>query len=328
MAAMDATDVRVFCELAFKEMGFIAPGEQQIGPAAISRKLGLDEKTVRLRIQKMEETGFIKYYQATPELGLFGLKHLEICRFEAMNVATKIGAVRYTEALPGIVEVVDYLGPTFSVSIASASPERAEQLTGEVAGHFELRRNNLGSSPIAAPGSKLDRLDWQVIARLRYDARSSHKEVAEGLSISQRMAQYRIRKITDAGSVRVRAVINPQKQEGLVFYELGVAIEPERKGAIVRAVRDKRREQLWAIRELPGDVLLLSFFAFTLAEPEEAAMDLLAVNGVRWCSILILKEVIEPPRPNWIDRLIDQKILEARAAASAGREVRRGSKQT
>src|SRR5882672_5505217 len=68
MAAVDATDVQVFCELAFKEMGFIAQGERQLGPAAISRKLGLDEKTVRLRIQRMEETGFIKYYQATPEL--------------------------------------------------------------------------------------------------------------------------------------------------------------------------------------------------------------------------------------------------------------------
>ncbi len=325
---MDATDVRVFCELAFKETGFSPPGERELTPAAISRKLGLDEKTVRGRIRRMEETGFIKYYQATPDLGLFGLKHLEVCRFEAMNVATKVGAVRYAEALPGIVELVDYLGPTFSVSIASGSKERAEQLTGEIAGHFELRRENLGSAPIAEPKSKPDRLDWQLIGRLRYDARSSYKDVAEGLSISQRLAQYRIRKITNAGALRVRAVINPQKQEGLVFYELAVAIEPERKGAIVRAAREQRRDQLWAIRELPGDVLLLSFFSFTLAEPEEVAIDLLAVAGVRWCSILIVKEVIEPPRPNWIDRLIGQKVLEARAAASSGKGTRPGPTRT
>lgn len=313
---MDATDVRVFCELAFKEMGFSAPAEHQLGPAAIARKLGVDEKTVRLRIRKMEESGFIKYYQATPDLGLFGLKHIEVCRFEAMNVATKVGAVRYSEALPGVVEAVDYLGPTFSVSLACGSPARAAQLCDEIAGHFELKKNTLGSSPVEESSRKLDRLDWQIIARLRYDARSSHKEVAQALSISQRMAQYRIRKITDSGAVRVRAVINPQRQEGLVFYELGVTIEPERKAAILRAVREKRRERMWALRELPGGVLLLNLFAFTLAEPEEAAMELLAVAGVRWCSILILKEVIEPPRPNWIDQLIAGKIEEARVPGS------------
>jgi DNA-binding Lrp family transcriptional regulator len=315
---MDAADVRIFCELAFKEMAGGASAEKHLGPAAISRKLALDEKTIRLRIRRMEETGFIKYYQATPELGLFGLKHLEICRFEAMNVATKYGAVRHAEGLPGVVEVFDYLGPTFSVAIATGSLARAEQLADELARRFELKKNSLGSSPIGEPQAKLDRLDWQIIGRLRYGARSSQKEVAEALSISQRMAEYRIRKIVDTGAVRIRAVINPQKQEGLVFFELGVTIDPERKTAIIGAVREKHRERLWSIRELPGGVLLLSLFGFTLAEPEEAAIELLTVAGVRWCSILILKEVLEPVRPNWIDQLIEEKIVQARGAAAAG----------
>lgn len=296
-------------------MGAGTAAERELGPAAISRKLSVDEKTVRLRIRKMEESGFIKYYQATPELGLFGLKHIEVCRFEAMNVATKYGAVRYADGLPGTLETFDYLGPTFAVSVASASPERAGQLANELAGHFELKVNSLGGSPVGEPKSKPDRLDWQIIGKLRYDARASYKEVAQGLSISQRMAQYRVRKIKDAGGIRIRAVINPQKQEGLVFYELAVTIEPERKAAVVRAVRDAQGDRLWAVRELPGGVLLLSLFGFTLAEPEEAAMALLAVPGVRWCSILILKEILEPSRPNWIDKLIEQKVSLARGAA-------------
>jgi hypothetical protein len=49
-------------------------------------------------------------------------------------------------------------------------------------------------------------------------------------------------------------------------------------------------------------------FGFTLAEPEEAAMELLRIKGVRWCSLLILKEVFEPTRPNWIDALIQEEI--------------------
>ena len=29
---------------------------------------------------------------------------------------------------------------------------------------------------------------------------------------------------------------------------------------------------------------------------------------MRWCSILILKEILEPARPNWIDVLIEEEI--------------------
>ncbi len=316
--------MRIFCELAFKDIGSQGPSEEKASPAAISRKLDLDEKTVRLRIRKMEETGFIKYYQATPELALFGLKSLGLYRFEAMNIPTKVGAVRYVEGMPGVVEAIDYLGPTFSVSLAGGSLDRAEQLSDEIARRFELKKTHYGSREIGAPKSKPDRLDWQIIKRLRYDARSSYGEVAAALSVSRRMAEYRVRKVLESGAIVVRAVVNPQKQEGLVFYELAVTFDPERKAATVRAVREKHGEKLWSVRESAQGVLLFNLFAFTLAEPESAAMEILEMQGVRWCSILILKEVLEAAKPNWIDVFIEEKIastgkVPARAARTAKR---------
>lgn len=41
-------------------------------PSQIASKLGLDEKTVRLRTRRMERERFIEYYQAIPNLRLFG----------------------------------------------------------------------------------------------------------------------------------------------------------------------------------------------------------------------------------------------------------------
>jgi len=316
---MDATDVRIFCELAFKEMGSRAFTERRLSPAGIAKKLGLDEKTVRLRVRRMEEAGFIKYYQITPELALFGLKCLALYRFEAMNIATKSGVVKYLGGLPGVVEVFDYLGPTLSVSVAGASATRVQQLGDEIAGRFELKTMKLGERSLGEPRSRPDRLDWRIIERLRYDARSTSKEVAEALSITPRMAEYRIRRITESGAVLVRAAINPQKQEGLVFYELGVTIKPERKNAIVAEVKEKSGEKLWSLRVPATGVLLLNLFGFTLGEAEEAALELLKIRGVRWCSLLILKEILEPPRPNWIDVLIQEEIGAERSPAMAGR---------
>ena len=305
---MDAKDVRIFCELAFKEMGSRAFIQKPLSPAGIAKKLRLDEKTVRLRVKKMEEAGFIKYYQVTPELALFGLKCLALYRFEAMNVATKYGVVKHVQGLPGVVQAFDYLGPTLSISVAGESSTRVQQLGDEIAARFELQKMDLGEDQVGEPHANPDRLDWRIIERLRYDARSTHKEVADALSITPRMAQYRIRKLRDSGAVLVRAVINPQRQEGLVFYELGVTVDREERRNVLGELQEKYGEKLWSVRESASGVLLLNLFGFTLGEPEEAAMELLKIQGVRWCSILILKEVLEPSRPNWIDVLIQEEI--------------------
>lgn len=63
-ALVDAEDVRIFCELAFQDLGSQAFARKALSPAGIGKKLGLDEKTVRLRVKRMEEAGFIKYWKS------------------------------------------------------------------------------------------------------------------------------------------------------------------------------------------------------------------------------------------------------------------------
>jgi hypothetical protein len=64
-----------------------------------------------------------------------------------------------------------------------------------------------------------------------------------------------------------------------------------------------------------ADVILSSLFGFTIAEPEESAIEALGLEGVKRCLLFILKEVIEPKRPNWIDSLIELKLQSQGAGA-------------
>jgi DNA-binding Lrp family transcriptional regulator len=299
--------------MAFRDLGYGGISTRDVSPSDVASRLRMDKKTVRLRIKKMEDTGFIKYYQATPDLALFGLRSQGLYRFDAMNITTKYGVLEHTQGLPGVVEVFDYLGPTISVSIAGASSINVQQLADGIAARFELNKLSLGDRSIRERHSRPDRLDWQIISKLRYDARCSSTEVADALSITPRMAGYRIDKLLDSGAVFLRAVINTQKQEGLIFYELGISIDEQRRGTISRQLEEKFQAKLWSMRLPAPGFLLANLFGFTLAEPEEAAMQLTKAEGVRSCSISILKEVIEPVRPNWIDALIQKEIASARA---------------
>ena len=305
---MDAKDVRIFCEIAFKGLDYDSFTDRRVSPLAIGRKLGLDEKTVRVRVKKMEDDGFIKYYQAMPSLALFQLKNMNTYRFEALNIATKQRVIEHIQELTYIVEAIDYLGQVVSVSITGTSSEEIDQVASGLANTFELYKWILGSRIIKKPVSVADRLDWQIIQELRYDALSSVKELSESLSITPRMVEYRIKKLLASEMLLVRAIINSQKQQGLIFYELEMSVDETKRYEVIKRLSEIYAEKLWSVRTLAAGVLLANFFAFTLAEPEEAYVNTLKLEGVRSCSLFIFKETVEPKRPNWMDGLIEQKI--------------------
>lgn len=313
---MDAKDVRIFCEIAFKGLDYDSFTDRRVSPLAIGRKLGLDEKTVRVRVKKMEDDGFIKYYQAMPSLALFQLKNMNTYRFEALNIGTKHRVIEYVQELPFIVEAIDYLGQVVSVSIAGTSSEEIDQVAAGLANRFELYKWILGSRIIREPVSVGDRLDWQVIQKLRYDALSGVKELSESLSITPRMVEYRIKKLLGSGMLLVRAIINSQKQQGLIFYELEISVDETKQYEVIKRLSEIYAEKLWSVRTLAAGILLGNFFAFTLAEPEEAYVNTLKLEGVRSCSLFIFKETVEPKRPNWMDGLIEQKIASSSSSKS------------
>jgi DNA-binding Lrp family transcriptional regulator len=305
---LDAKDVRIFCEIAFKGLDYDSFTDRRVSPLAIGRKLGLDEKTVRVRVKKMEDDGFIKYYQAMPSLALFQLKNMNTYRFEALNIATKHRVIEHIQELPFIVEAIDYLGQVVSVSISGTSSEEIDQVASGLVNRFELYKWILGSRIIKEPVSVADRLDWQIIQELRYDALSGVKELSESLSITQRMVEYRIKKLLGSDMLLVRAIINSQKQQGLIFYELEMSVDETKQYEVIKQLSEIYAEKLWSVRTLAAGVLLANFFAFTLAEPEEAYVNTLKLEGIRSCSLFIFKETLEPKRPNWMDGLIEQRI--------------------
>jgi hypothetical protein len=122
------------------------------------------------------------------------------------------------------------------------------------------------------------------------------------------MAEYRIRKLLRSGAMIVRAMIDPRKQQGLIFYELELSVGETDQASIAKQMERHHGEKLWSIQKPRAGVLLASLFGFTLGEPEAAVTSSLNVSGVRGCSLYILKEMIEPPSPSWIDGVIVQNI--------------------
>src|SRR5207237_1976420 len=119
--------------------------------------------------------GFIKYYQAMPSLALFNLNRIDSYRFESVNIITKHRVIEELQRVPYIIEAIDYLGQVISVSIAGVSSEQIEDVAAKLASRFELSRIILGKRPLKESRFIPDKLDWQLIQKLRYKALSSIK---------------------------------------------------------------------------------------------------------------------------------------------------------
>jgi len=305
---LDSIDARIFCEIAFQELSYKTFVERHVSPAEIGKKLDLDEKTVRIRVRRMENSGFIKYYQVHPNIALFGFRSITSYRFKAPNLATKFVIVENIHQIPGLIEGLDYLGPFLLIEIAGKSSSEAEETAKALANRYELDLKNLGSRVVKEPLLKLDCLDWEVIQELRYNAQMTIKEIAAAASATPRIVGYRIAKLLGSGAVSIRAVIDAQKQEGLIFYDLEIVVEEAKQGAVTNSLRNKFGERIWSMKNKSASVIIASLFGFTLGDPENSVRETIRINGVRRCSLFVLKEIVEPKRSNWLDLLIERQI--------------------
>jgi len=301
---MDAQDIRIFCALAISGLPEAIPSSVPASLRRVARGLRLDEKTVRVRLRRMESAGFIKYYQVAPDLTLLGMNAELTCRFEAVNVSTKLAALGVARTMPGMVEALDFLGPSFVVTLVGSELDNAREALRHLAHRFELERYEQGHCSLDRSGARLAPLDWRIVERMRYDARAPLGEVARGLQITPRTVRYRLHRMQESGAVSIRPMIDARQLRNIILYRLAVVVDRVRQGEILALLQRRFGSKLWALRVSLAGPILLDLFGHSIGEPEEAAVRCLEVPGVDSCRVLILKEVLEPVQRSWIDRRV------------------------
>ncbi len=305
---MDEEDVKIFCEMGFKYYSY-AGKNRRPSPKEIGRQLGLDEKTVRKRVRSMEKEGFIQFYRAIPNPSLFDLPLLCTCGFRAQDILAKQQIVQKLLRAPYILEVGDFMGETIGVSLAALSEEDAQWKIKDLSSlagvpstpSFPPRRF---PSPSVTP----NRIDWELIRALRYDAIKPTNEIAAELGLTYRTAEYRISRLLDSQAFFVRAFVNASDSKGILFYSLFLELDEKVHERVKHELLDKHRGRLWFEFSPPVPLIILNMFATSVGEAEDNLLDALSHPGVRGGSLTLIKGMVEPVRPSWIDRLVEQRI--------------------
>lgn len=294
--------------MSFKYFDY--PGQQRRpSPKAIGAKLGIDERTVRLRTKKMERDGFIQYYQTIPNLRLFDKPLASLCNFQSPSLVTKPRILEALRTVDNIVDIADFFGESFGVTISSSSQTLAHESAKELAqkvgiSNFQL----LPPRHFPVTNGSISKLDWQLVKTLRYDAQRPTEKIAKELGITYRMADYSIRKLLESRAVSVRAIINARDPEGILFYSLNLELDGQKQKETVADLRKLYRERVWWTVNPPGPVTIFFLFASSIGRAEDDLLQALSTKGVRSGSITIFKGWVEPSKPSWIDKAIESRI--------------------
>lgn len=285
------------------------PDADALRPSFLADALGVTPKTVRERVQRMEDRGVIARYEAYPEPGQLDLDVTAV-HLAVPEGTDKAHVVETLALLDGVFKVTDLRGPGLLVGLGIRTDRdrarRMRLLAREVGDGdpqaLALRRGRRDQRPLTA-------LDWRIVAALRGRADRPLAEVAEAVGVSYRTVKRRVDRMQEERSLCIAPVVDVARIDGVVPFDLFVVLEDGADDDAVSRVAGlfpDRRIQRYVPPGKDRWFVDLLLYAHTLAEVEDMRRKAAGTEGVARVETFLRRAAVET---DWLDALI-----EARAA--------------
>lgn len=276
----------------------------------IANRLGIDEETVRNRLRRMREGGFLLGWRLFPNPQLMDREsvflYMSLKRSESSDEA-----IRRLSACEGVVTITKLLGNNLLVMVLDDRDHRSVE---------EIENLAIHESTVKAPGMKLPdtsfrmtSLDWRIVAGMGRNAELPVAAIAAELGISARTVKNRLNRMMDSSAIFIMPLTDVRKTVG-VAYQLIVESCDGRLGEVDRLVSGRIRNIVFKAFDSTRNVIF-GFTGRNLAEGSQIEKWISEQPEVCSARLNIVEEVIYVF--GWLDD-------EARKRASSpGRSTRK-----
>lgn len=266
-----------------------SPGQWNVRKkyAEVARKLGVDEETVRNRINHLRESGFLLGWRLVPNPMLLGrkstflfldfgeaeLKEETIPRLKKMNGVLVISSI-YDKSI--LLSLLDDEAGSCSKQVADMGI-KAEILT--VPG--------MGFPPSSF---RIKPTDWEIIRLLLRNAEMKVTDVATEVKISPRTVKRRLNEMLSASAIFIMPLVNLGKSGG-VNCNLMVQSEDGRKTGVERVVSSRIDNLVFRASDSKNG-LIFGFTAPNITEGNEILKWIKHQPGVKSVRMNIVEQVV------------------------------------
>ena len=265
--------------------------------ADVARKLGVDEETVRNRLKRLKESGFLVGWRIFPNPSLFGrssvMQHLT---FD--GPATKERAMSRLMRMDGVVVIASFYGDSLLATLFDDRGRPASRrlaALGSKSGPVEWHGMSLPSVTF-----RMTPTDWGILGLMLRNAERSVAEVAEELKVSVKTVKRRLDRMMAGSAIFVVPSIDQSKSTG-VSYQVVVDSAEGRKSEVDMLVSSRIRKLVFKAAD-SSDTLIFGFSGKNVAEGKELLSWLTKEPAVRSARINMIEEVVYVF--DWLEREI------------------------
>lgn len=303
---MDSIDIAILWDLGFDRQIPNRLGDRRPAVTKIATELGLDRRTVRSRIRRLESEGFIKYYQVYPNLEAAGLRASSyLLRFQ--DYVSKNEALERLKSLDQVLRV-DVCLNSLRATAAYTSQEQLEALVHSIESLTGSRPVKLYDFQMPRVSTKLDLTDWRIMASLRYDALESPAKIGKELGLTTRAVNYRLSRLISARACLVAPVFDMREFAGTVIYGLMLQMDCSTIQTTVNSLKEAFGRASFCHIVNPNGNAMFMMFTDRIAEMEENYFKARDMQGVKKVFVDVITGTHDCSRQ--MDQLIREKISE------------------
>ena len=311
---MDKVDIGIFREILDPRGQYPFQSDVRKSFRTLARRLDVDEATVRSRLKKLHESGFIKDLRVVPIPSLLYLR-LGICRFDVNPESMKEDTIRKLRLIQGVWLIHSYVGNSLRIHLFfedDHSLKRQIELISRIS-----NSENILPAEIHFPRCEiaLSKADWSIIRSIHRDPMKSCNEVSNETGLSNKTVKRRLERMLGEKALVVLPSLELRSLRGAVLGEL----------LIFYSNSESRKE----VNEKLVPRLEECFMSTQLGDPEHSLFVLLIDNisrvreildwvkqqkGVTAAYLDLVEERIE--LCSFIDERLDKKLLRLQQSAS------------
>jgi len=307
---MDTLDVRIFCEMGFKYHPPNSAADRRPSFLTVAKSLGVDVRTVKARVARFEEDGFVVRYQLLPNYNALGLS-CSTYAFRFDDPARKKEAEQKAKTVPEVSQVMEMVN-TLLATVLFKEPEglrsAVERLTELCRGDEVIKAYDTNMPFVA---SRLNSTDWRIMKSLRNDALKPSEEIARELGVTRRAVNYRLERLVESRAFFVVPMLDMRKVTNIIFYTLVFFVDEslDRGEVVDRITKAFGEKSFYRIVNSTG-VIVFGMFGHGIGEPEANYRKAAELRGVSRAILEYTLGIYDCPAV--IDDAIEEKIAESK----------------
>lgn len=274
----------------------------------MANNLRIDDNTVRIALERMQKSGFLKTWSASLNPHALGMECCSILVRAGEGTSSKQKIISQLKLVEGVVLIMSFLDdPSFRLIFYYKDKTDLERKIGLISSICGADKPSaVWNIPFPQCRMKLKKTDWQMSRLLLKDSRKKVSEIAKETRVSARTVRRRFALMTEDISFFPNPIVDVKKVNGFVYlFVVSYHNKKENKFATDAALRKEIERIIFLDTNAEYYTVIAAVFK-NISEANKISDWLKAQEGVNEVIVRLVEDMISVS--DWIEQEIERRL--------------------